>query len=85
MSIRSNVTAGTWQNIGTGPATVQLISPDSNQAEVMVLCAASMPTGNDGLVLSSEFQSHYFIGAHTIWAQTVQSGLTALVAVQPES
>ena len=41
MSIRSTVTSGTWQNIGTGPATAQLISTGTT---VMLVCATSAPT-----------------------------------------
>lgn len=85
MSIRSSVTNGTWQQIGTGPATVQLISPDSDNVEVMVACAASAPaTSSDGMVLSSAYAAHTFTLTEPIWAQAVQAGETALVAVQPE-
>jgi len=85
MSIRSTVTAGTWQQVGTGPATVQLISPDADEAEVMVACAASAPsTNSDGMVLYSQYPAHLFTLTEPIWAQTVQAGLTAEVAVQPE-
>lgn len=85
MSIRASVSNGTWQQIGTGPATVQLIAPDSNGAEVMVACAASAPaSAPDGLVLYSEYPVHEFTLAQAIWAQVVQTGLTATVAVQPE-
>lgn len=85
MSIRTTVTQGTWQQIGTGPATVQVISPDSNGVSVMVEAAASIPTGIDGLVLNSVYPVHNFNSANPIWAQVVQTGLTALVACQPET
>jgi hypothetical protein len=82
-SIRTTVTSGSWTQIGTAPATVQLISPDSNQAEVMVYTGASQPsTNSDGFVLSSEFDAHTFAGTAAIWAQVVQAGETALVACQ---
>ncbi|MEA3197857.1 MAG: hypothetical protein QOF32_1909 [Gammaproteobacteria bacterium] len=59
MSIRTNLTGdGAWHQIGTGPGTVQLISPDANGVSVMVEAAASIPTGIDGLVLSSAFPVH---------------------------
>jgi hypothetical protein len=86
MSIRSNLTGdGAWHQIGTGPATVELISPDANSVAVMVEAAATIPTGVDGLVLNSEFPVHNFNSANPIWAQVVQTGLTAVVAVQPEA
>lgn len=84
MSERVTVTNGTWQNIGTGPATVQLLSPDATGAEVMVVCATAQPTGSDGMVLSASYPQHDFQLAQAIWAQVIQTGLTALVAVQPE-
>lgn len=86
MSIRTNLTGdGAWHQIGTGPATVELISPEANGVSVMVEAAAAIPTGIDGLVLSSAFPVHNFNSANPIWAQVVQAGLTALVAVQPEA
>lgn len=86
MSERTNLTGdGAWHQIGVGPATVQLISPESNGVSVMVEAAASIPTGVDGLVLGSNFPVHNFNSANPIWAQVVQAGLTALVAVQPEA
>lgn len=86
MSIRTNLTGdGAWHQIGTGPGTVQLISPGANGVSVMVEAAAAQPVGTDGLVLSSAFPVHNFNSANPIWAQVVQTGLTALVAVQPEA
>lgn len=87
MTIRSTLTGnGAWSQIGTGPATVQLISPDANGVEVMVVAATSEPTGADGMVLSSAYPVHLFSLAQAIWAQVVQSGsIAALVAVQPEA
>ncbi len=79
MSERSTVTSGTWQNIGTGPATAQLISTGTT---VMLVCATSAPTGNDGLILVNQGDSHTFQLADTIWAQAVSA--SAIVAVQPE-
>lgn len=86
MSERTNVTSGAWTQIGTGPGTVQLISPDANGVEVMVVASAAQPATNiDGLVLNSSFPVHNFNVAQPIWAQVVQAGLTAQVAVQPEA
>jgi hypothetical protein len=86
MSIRTALTgAGTWSQIGTGPATVQLLVPDANGAEVMVEAAAAEPTGTDGMVLSAAYPVHHFSLVQAIWAQVVQAGLTAVVAVQPEA
>lgn len=83
MSIRANVAVGAWVQVGTGPALVQLISPDANGAEIMVLCAASTPTGNttDGVVLSSEFPFFKFSLAQPIWANAIVAGQ---LAVQPD-
>jgi hypothetical protein len=86
MSIRTTLPGdGAWHQIGTGPATVQLISPAANSVSVMVEASATIPTGIDGLVLSSELQEHNFNSANPIWAQVVQIGLTAIIAVQPET
>jgi hypothetical protein len=86
MSIRSTLTGnGTWTQIGTGPATVQVISPDANGVSVMVEAAASSPTGIDGLVLNSAYPVHNFNSTLAIWASVVQTGATAIVAVQPET
>jgi hypothetical protein len=86
MTIRTSVTSGSWQQIGTGPATVQLISPDSNQATVMVYAGAAQPgTNSDGLAMNSEFHIYQCTEAQPIWAQVVQAGETALMAVQPEA
>lgn len=85
MSIRTNLTGdGAWHQIGTGPATVEVISPDANGVSVMVEAAAAIPTGIDGLVLNAAFPVHNFNSTNPIWAQVVQAGLTAVVAVQPE-
>jgi hypothetical protein len=86
MSIRSNVTAGTWQNIGTGPAIVQVISPDATGVSVMVANQTSAPsTNNDGLLLGSALPSLLLTLAQPIWAQVVETGQTANVAVQPQA
>jgi hypothetical protein len=89
MSLRTSVASGSWQNIGTGPAIVQLIAPDADGVEVMVVCAASSPTYStdptDGLVLSAGFSTVLLTLADSIWAQVVQAGLTAIVAVQPQA
>lgn len=86
MSIRTNLTGdGAWHQIGTGPGTAQLISPEANGVEVMVEAAAGIPTGIDGMVLSSTYPVHNFNSANPIWAQVVQTGLTAVVALQPEA
>jgi hypothetical protein len=87
MSIRSNLTGdGAWHQIGTGPATVQVISPGANGVSVMVAAQAAAPaTNSDGLVLSSAYPVHNFNVTQPIWAQVVQSGKAALVAVQPEA
>ena len=86
MSIRSTVTAGTWAQIGTGPATVQVIAPSADGVEVMVAAQASQPsTNSDGLVLGSGYSVQHFSLPQPIWAQVVQTGETALVAAQPEA
>lgn len=82
MSERTTITGdGAWHQIGTGPATVQLLSPDVG---VMVACETSAPTGIDGLVLTNANPTHTFQLTDAIWAQVVQSGASATVAVQPE-
>jgi hypothetical protein len=83
MAQRVNVTNGTWQNIGTGPAIVQLISPSGNGVEVMVECEATAPTGSDGMVLNGQNPIIKFSLAQNIWAQAIQNG-TAIVNVQPD-
>jgi hypothetical protein len=86
MTIRTPLTGnGEWTQIGTGPATVELISPDANGVSVMVEAAAASPTGTDGMVLNSAYPVHVFSLAEPIWAQVVQTGLDAIVAVQPEA
>jgi hypothetical protein len=84
MSIRTNLTAnGSWTQIGTAPATAQLISPDATGTEVMVYTGASAPaTNSDGFVLSAGYQSHTFGGTAAIWAQIVQATGNALLACQ---
>jgi len=85
MSQRTTLTGdGNWHNIGTGPATVQLIGPAGTEAEVMVECAATEPTGVDGMVLTGSYQSHTFTTSNTIWAQVIQAGAQAILNVQPE-
>ncbi|MDR5728330.1 MAG: hypothetical protein RB191_12955 [Terriglobia bacterium] len=84
MTIRTPLTGnGTWTQIGTGPATVQVISP--NAVTVMVEAAASSPTGVDGLALNSAYPVHHFTSALAIWASVLQTSATAIVAVQPEA
>jgi hypothetical protein len=86
MSIRSNVTAGTWQNIGTGPALVQVISPDATGVSVMVANQTAQPsTNSDGLVLGAANPVLLLTLAQAIWAQVEQTGETAIVAVQPQA
>lgn len=85
MSIRSTLTGATWAQIGTGPATVQVISPEANGVEVMVVAQAGTPSGNDGLVLNAVHAVQHFSLAQPIWGLVVQAPLTALVAVQPEA
>ena len=83
MSIRTTLPGdGAWHQIGTGPATVELLS---DGVSVMVESATSSPTGIDGLVLTGSGTSHTFQLADAIWAQVVQSGASAVVAVQPEA
>ena len=74
---------GAWHQIGTGPATVQLLS---NGVPVELVCSATEPTGSDGLVLINQGDEHTFQLADAIWAQVVQQGasVSAIVAVQPE-
>ena len=82
MAQRTTLTGnGSWTQIGTGPATVQLVS---DGVSVMVECAASAPTGIDGLILTGSGDSHTFQLSDAIWAQVVESGATAVVDVQPE-
>jgi hypothetical protein len=84
MAQRATVTA-TWTQIGTGPAIVQLVSPDATGVEVMVECATSAPTGEDGMVLNASNPIVKFSLTDAIWAATVQGGTTtALVNVQPD-
>jgi hypothetical protein len=82
MSQRVTVTQGTWQNIGTGPAIVQLISPDASGVEVMVECQTATPTGNDGLVLNANNPIVKYSLSQTIWANAING--TALLDVQPD-
>lgn len=82
MSQRTTITGdGAWHQIGTGPATAQLLS---DGVSVMVECAASAPTGIDGLILTGSGDSHTFQLSDAIWAQVVESSATAIVDVQPE-
>lgn len=85
MSERTTLTGdGDWHNIGTGPATVQLIAPSGTGAEVMIVCSATEPTGVDGMVLGANYSVHTFTLTDDIWAQVVQVGASATLAVQPE-
>ena len=86
MSLRVAVPAdGAWYNIGTSPATVQVLT---DGASLMVACETSAPAGSpDGVVLtggpSNPGSSHYFqLAATNIWAQAVSVAVVA--AVQPE-
>lgn len=81
MSERTSITGATWTQVGTGPATVQLLSVGTS---VMLVCAVSAPTGNDGIVLVEQGDNHTFQLADAIWAQVVNPAETAIVAVQPE-
>lgn len=81
MSERTTITGATWTNIGTGPATVQLLTVNT---PVMLVCATSSPTGADGIVLVNQGDSHTFQLTDAIWAQVVNAGSSATVAVQPE-
>lgn len=82
MSERSTITGdGAWHQIGTGPATVQNIT---DGISVMLVCSATEPTGSDGLILVGQGAEHTFQLTDAIWAQVVQNGATAVVAVQPE-
>ena len=82
MSIRTSVTGATWTQIGTGPATVQNLSVD---VSVMVACQASAPaTNSDGLVLRNQGDTQLFTTTEPIWAQCVDSALTAVLAAQPQ-
>lgn len=81
MSERTTITGATWTQIGTGPATVQLISVDT---PVMLVCATAAPTGNDGIILVKQGDNHTFQLADAIWAQVVNAASSAVVAVQPE-
>ncbi len=82
MSQRTTLTGdGAWHQIGTGPATMQLLSVG---VSVMVVCSATEPTGSDGLILVGQAAEHTFQLADAIWAQVVQANATAIVAVQPE-
>ncbi len=83
MSIRTTLPGdGAWHQVGTGPATVELLS---DGVSVMVECAATAPTGVDGLVLIKQGDSHQFTLSDAIWAQVVQAGASAVVAVQTEA
>ena len=81
MSERTTITGATWTQIGTGPATVQLLTVNT---PVMLVCATSAPTGADGIVLVDQEDSHTFQLTDAIWAQVVNAGSSATVAVQPE-
>lgn len=84
MSIRTNLTtAGGWTNVGTGPATVQVISPQSGTT-VEVISQTLSPTGDDGLAMGSQLPVQHFSRTQIIWAQVV-GGASAEIAVQPEA
>lgn len=82
MSERTNVPGDSaWHQIGTGPASVQNLSVG---VSIMLVCSATEPTGVDGIVLVGQGSEHTFQLTNAIWAQVVQSGASAIVAVQPE-
>lgn len=81
MSERTTITGATWTQIGTGPATVQLISVGT---PVMLVCATAEPTGSDGIILVKQGDNHNFQLTDAIWAQVVNPSASAVVAVQPE-
>ena len=86
MSLQTTITGTGWTQIGTGPATVQVIT---DGVPVQVACEASAPgTNQDGLVLqggvSSPNAMHTFQATEPIWAQVVNAAASALVACQPE-
>lgn len=82
MSERTTLTGAGWTQIGTGPATVQLISTG---ASVMVACSTSAPaTNSDGLILVDQGDNHTFQLTNAIWGQVVNPNASAIVAVQPE-
>lgn len=81
MSERTTITGATWTQVGTGPATVQLITAGT---PVMLACATASPTGADGIVLVNQCDSHTFQLTDAIWAQVVNAASSATVAVQPE-
>lgn len=85
-SLRTSINnAGSWTQIGTGPAIVQVISPEANNVSVMVACEASQPsTNSDGIVMGTHCPIYRFGAAQPIWAQVVQTGLTALMVAQPD-
>lgn len=81
MSERTTISGDAWTQVGTGPATVQLLTVG---VSVMLVCSATEPTGNDGLVLTHQGASQYFSLSDAIWAQCVQ-GTSATVAVQSQA
>ena len=82
MSERNTITGATWTQVGTGPATVQLISVGT---PVMVVCATAEPTETpDGLILVNQGDNHTFQLAQAIWAQVIVTDTSAILAVQPE-
>jgi len=85
-SLRTSITnTGSWTQIGTGPAIVQVISPEDNNVSVMVACEASQPsTNSDGIVMGTQCSLCRFGAAQPIWAQVVQTGLTAIMVSQPD-
>lgn len=80
-SERTTITGATWTQVGTGPATAQLISVGT---PVMLVCATASPTGADGIVLVNQGDAHTFQLTDAIWAQVVNASSSAIVAVQPE-
>jgi hypothetical protein len=84
MSIRTAITGTGWTQIGTGPAIVQVLSPEANGVEVMVAAQTLAPaTNSDGLILNSSLSELPINEATPIWAQVVQPALTANMVCQP--
>lgn len=82
MSERNTISGATWTQIGTGPATVQLISVGT---PVMVACQTGAPSGTpDGMILVNQGDNHTFQLAQAIWAQVIVTGTSATLATQPE-
>ncbi len=89
MTIRTTLASGSgWTNIGNGPATVQVISPQSG-ITVEVISVTAQPTGDDGLAMGAQLPVQHFSRTQTLWAQVLPgaggAASSAIVAVQPEA